>query len=220
MGRKSRAWIAGTGIILAGVMLTFTGPLSAKREPPQTRNLEAEIAAGKTMGSKSAPIMLEDFSDFQCPMCRQFYLDTTRKVIDDYVVTGKVYLVHHDFPLPMHAHSHDAAKWADAAAAIGRFQEVENALYTKQDDWGATGKVEEAVATVLSPAELKRVRALVDSPQVAAAIQHDEDMGHQRNVNSTPSVFITLKGGQAQPLPPAGTTFSLLKQYFDYVLKH
>ena len=62
-----------------------------------------------------------------------FFLTATTPLMNDYVASGKVYLVHHDFPLPMHAHSLDAAKWANAAAEIGKFREVETALYTKQD---------------------------------------------------------------------------------------
>jgi protein-disulfide isomerase len=201
-------------VIIAGEQL------SAKNAPEQGKITAADIASAKALGQKNAPIVVEDFSDFQCPMCRMFYLGATHQLINEYVSTGKVYLIHHDFPLDMHAHSHEAAKWADAAAAIGKFQEVETVLYTKQDDWGATGKIEETVATVLTPAELKRVKALVDSPEVAAALEKDKELGTQRNVNSTPSIYVTPKGGQMVFLPPAGTTYPLLKQYIDYLLKH
>jgi protein-disulfide isomerase len=207
-------------LAVAGLVTIAGGRLSARIEPGQAKITSAEIESGKTLGQKNAPILLEDFSDFQCPMCRMYFLGATQEVIANYVSTGKVYLVHHDFPLDMHAHSHEAAKWADAAAAIGKFQEVENVLYTKQDDWGTTGKIEEAVATVLTPAEMKRVKALVDSPEVAAALQMDKDLGNKRNVSSTPSIYVTPKGGQMVFLPPAGTTYPLLKQYLDYLLKH
>lgn len=220
MRRNSHAFIAMVLAALAGSLITAaSSAVRAGSSPAQTKITVAEIEAGKTLGTKSAPIMVEDFSDFQCPVCRNFFLNTTKELIDNYVSTGKVYLVHHDFPLAMHAHSEEAAKWANAAAAIGKFQEVENVLYTKQDDWGMTGKVEETVATVLSPAEMKRAGALVGNPEIAAAIQHDKDLGNQRGVNSTPSVFVTPKGGQVVSLPPMGTDYHLLKQYLDYLLK-
>lgn len=171
------------------------------------------------MGVKSAPIEVEIFSDFQCPVCRQFYYSVTKQLIDEYVTSGKVYLVHHDFPLPIHAHSQEAAKWADAAAAIGRFQEVEDALYSKQDSWAASGRVDEAVGAVLSATELKRVRALLDSSEVGSAIQHDEELGRERNVNGTPSIFVTHKG-QMTSLPAQGVTYNLVKQYLDFLLRN
>src|SRR5437899_12092644 len=89
---------------------------------PQTRVSAAvsaaELTAQKAVGSKSAPIVIEVFSDFQCPACKRVYQETLRPVMDNYVATGKVYLVHRDFPLPMHNHSREAARWANAE--IGR----------------------------------------------------------------------------------------------------
>src|ERR1700692_665151 len=65
----------------------------------------ADIDPTKAFGSKSAPVVVEIYSDFQCPACKQLFLNTTQKIMDNYVNTGKVYLVHRDFPLPMHAYS-------------------------------------------------------------------------------------------------------------------
>jgi len=137
--------------------------------------------------------------------------------MNDYVASGKVYLIHHDFPLPMHAHSREAAKWANAAAEIGKFREVETALYSKQDSWGVTGKIDDALDNVLTAVEMKRVRSLLDSPEVTSSIQHDEDLAKAKGLTGTPSIFITHKG-QTVPLPAAGATYPLLKQYLDYLL--
>jgi protein-disulfide isomerase len=188
---------------------------------PQIKITEAQIAAAKTLGPKNAPIQFEVFSDFQCPMCKSFFLSTSHKLLEDYCSAGKVYLIHHDFPLPIpaHVHSEEAARWANAAAAIGKFHEVESALYNNQDSWGATGKIEEVVANVLSPADLKRVRLLVESPEVRAAIQHDKDLGDSRGYHSTPTLLVT-HNGHSDMLNPVGLTPGILKPYFDYVLQH
>jgi protein-disulfide isomerase len=164
---------------------------------------------------------MEVFADFECPQCRIFFLTTTRQVIDSYVSTGKVYLIHHDFPLPMHKYSRDAARWANAAAAVGTgtFETVETALYTKQDDWGATGKIESVLAAVLSPADMKKVNAIqaAEGATIDAAIARDMALGTTRHVNATPSIYIT-HAGTTTPLPPGGVNYPLLKQYFDYLL--
>lgn len=206
-------------IALAGLIGISSPSLTARPAPPQTKISLAEITAGKSLGTKGAPILMEDFADFQCPMCRSVFLGITRQLIDEYVTTGKVYLVHHDYPLPIHAHSREAAKWANAAAAIGKFQEVETALYMKQDSWSATGNIEEVVASVLTPAEMKRVRLLYASPEIEAAIQHDLDLGHSRSVNETPTIFVTHKG-QMVPVSATGASLPLMKQYFEYLLKN
>jgi protein-disulfide isomerase len=64
----------------------------------------------RAAGPKNAPVVVEVFSDFQCPGCRQYYLSTLRRVIDEYCLTGKIYLIHHDFPLPQHPYSKAAAR--------------------------------------------------------------------------------------------------------------
>jgi protein-disulfide isomerase len=218
MARKSSRWIAGLAVASAAMLMVVAGSLSATKDPAaQTKAAHVDLAAEKSMGTKSAPITLEVYSDFQCPSCRLFFLNATTPLMNDYVASGKVYFIHHDFPLPMHAHSHDAAKWANAAAEIGKFREVEAALYQKQDAWGATGKIDDALDNVLTPTEMKRVRGLLDSPEVTASIQHDEDLAKAKGLTGTPSIFIIHKG-QTFPLPAAGTTYNLLKQYIDYLL--
>jgi protein-disulfide isomerase len=218
MARKSSRWIAGIAVASAAMLIVFAGSISAtKNTAAQAKAAHMDLAAEKSMGTKSAPITLEVYSDFQCPSCKQFFLTATTPLMNDYVASGKVFLIHHDFPLPMHAHSRDAAKWANAAAEIGKFREVETALYTKQDAWGATGKIDDALDNVLTPLEMKRVRGLLDSPEVTASIQHDEDLAKAKGLTGTPSIFIIHKG-QTFPLPAAGATYNLLKQYIDYLL--
>ena len=204
MAVEAAALIAGrTSVMHAGTPITIT---------------PAQLTAAKSIGQRSAPITLEDFADFQCPMCRTLFQDTTRKLIQDYVSTGKVYLVHHDFPLPMHPHSREAARWANAAALLGKFQPVEDALYAHQDSWGASGTIEGTLSSVLSPADLKKARTLMSDPDIEAAIQKDVELANQRGVNQTPSLFVTHKG-QTVPLPPGAISYPLLKQYLDYLLK-
>ena len=62
---------------------------------------------------------MEVFGDFQCPACRGFFETTVKQVIDDYVIPGKVYLIHRDFPLEMHPYARQAARLANAAAEFG-----------------------------------------------------------------------------------------------------
>lgn len=184
----------------------------------QSGNGFASAAIEKGYGSKSAPIKMEVFSDFQCPACRGLYEATLRLVIANYVQQGKVYLVHRDMPLPMHQYARTAARYANAAAKIGRMEKVVSALYANQDKWAADGDVESVVANVLTPAEMNRVRQLVNSDEIEKAIEYDIALGRQRQVRSTPTIFITHKG-RTTPLPPGGVSYSLLKQYFDYLLQ-
>ena len=213
--RFLRARIFGA-LLLALAALTLGLACSAAA---QTKAAAAPIVPSKAFGLKSAPITIEVFSDFQCPACKQTFLQTLQPLRDNYVASGKVYLVHRDFPLPVHNHSREAARWANAAAHLGKFEPVEEALYNKQETWAANGNIEAVVAAVLSPAEMKKVRQLMQSSgQLDAAIDKDVALGQSRRVNQTPSLFVT-HGGETVPLPPGGVSYPILKQYLDYLLK-
>jgi protein-disulfide isomerase len=196
-------------------------PKTAASAASQIKVTKDQIESAKTLGSKGAPITFEVFSDFQCPMCRSFFLSTSHKLLEDYCSAGKVYLVHHDYPkvVPSHIYSEEAARWANAAAVIGKFHEVEAALYSDQDSWAATGKVEESVAKVLAPADMKRIRALLNNPEVAAAIKQDHDLGDSNRIGGTPTLYVTHNGHRDE-LSAVGLTPNLLKSYMDSLLQH
>lgn len=203
------ALIAGYGISALAQSKTVSSP--APNVNPSER---------KSLGSKSAPITIEVFSDFQCPACRNFYETTLKLVIDNYVNTGKVYLVHRDFPLDMHPFSRQAARFANAAAELGQFESVERALFDHQDTWSPTGKIDEALASTIPAAELKKIHEIESqhATEINASIERDRTMGIQRNVNQTPTIYVTAHG-KTEPLPGGGVDYRLLKQYLDYLLR-
>jgi len=175
-----------------------------------------DIDPTKAFGSKSAPVVVEIFSDFQCPACKQLFLNTTRKVMDDYVNPGKIYLVHRDFPLPMHAYSRVAASYSRAAAHIGKCEPVETALFQNQEKWEANGDIKSIVAGVLSPAEMKRVEAIVEAKTLEPMIERDKQIGQTLPVSQTPTTVFHSKG---QTYPYAGTlSYDVLKEFLDQLV--
>ena len=128
------------GIFLFVMAFVAISAVSARQQTKSTSSPAAkpttaalDLSEAKSLGSKSAPITIEVFEDFQCPACRNFYETTVKQLIDDYVNPGKVYLIHRDFPLDMHPYSHQAARLANAAAELGQFETVEKALFDSQD---------------------------------------------------------------------------------------
>lgn len=193
-----------------------SGNAPARPTPTQTPTGLPDVDPHKAFGSKSAPVSMEVFSDFQCPACKTLYITTNRKIMDDYVSTGKVYLIHRDFPLAMHAHSRVAARYARAAAQIGKGEPVEQALFQNQEKWEQSGDVDGTIAAVLSPAEMAKVRALVKGGTLDAAIDKDFALGQSYRVNQTPTT-VFHSGGQTYPY--AGVmSYDILKQFLDQLL--
>jgi protein-disulfide isomerase len=171
----------------------------------------------KGLGQSSAPVTIELFSDYQCPSCKTLHDQTVNPLIADYVHKGKVYLVHREFPLPQHQFARVAAAFAAAAFRIGKYEEVGNALFERQTSWSVTGKVEEAVASVLTPAELKKVRELSKQPVIEEEISYEVGLGRNADVSQTPTMVIIHKG---KKYPIKGmVTYTVLRKFVDDLIK-
>jgi len=175
-----------------------------------------DVDLHKTRGSKSAPIVMETFSDFQCPACKQLYMGTARQINDNYVATGKVFAIHRDFPLTGHAYSRVAARYGRAAAQLGKLEQVEQVLFENQEKWEKTGDVDGTVASAFSPADMAKVRSLIKNPAIDAAIEKDLALGRTYAVNQTPTTVIHYKG---QTYPVVGiVSYDVLRQFLDQLL--
>jgi protein-disulfide isomerase len=175
-----------------------------------------DVDPHKAFGSKNAPVVMEEFSDYQCPACKTLYTTTNRSLMDNYVTTGKVYLIHRDFPLAMHAYSRVAARYARAAAEVGKIEPVEQALFQNQEKWEQSGDVDGTVAAVLTPSEINKVRSLVKGGTLDTLIDKDFALGQMYRVSQTPTTVFHYKG---QTYPYAGVmTYDMMKQFLEQLL--
>src|SRR5262249_47048996 len=72
-----------------------------------------------TKGNPDAPVVVTEYSDFQCPGCGYYATALEAKFEADYLATGKARFVYHDFPLSIHRHAILAAEAARAAGEQG-----------------------------------------------------------------------------------------------------
>ncbi|MGA7030593.1 MAG: thioredoxin domain-containing protein, partial [Candidatus Acidiferrales bacterium] len=105
--RPSSGWLLTLAVAAAVILAPVVAAQTPTGVHAHTRAASAADPAAaavpmKSLGNKNAPITMEVFSDYQCPSCGNFFENTLRPMINDYVAQGKVYLIHHDFPLQMH----------------------------------------------------------------------------------------------------------------------
>ena len=157
-----------------------------------------DAVPGRTAGVPTAPLRMDLWGDYTCPHCKMLHEQLLSRLMADYVNPGKAYLVFHEYTLtgPGHEHSKTASLYAAAAARIGKYQQVSDALFLTQTSWAMSGKVWEAVAPALTPAEQKKVQVLFKDPSIAAEVQHDLDLGNAAHVDRTPTIVLTHKGKQ------------------------
>jgi protein-disulfide isomerase len=168
---------------------------------------------GNTYGEPHAPVMIEIFSDFQCPACKLLHDDTFQLLMRDFVVPGKVYIIYRYFPLAGHPFGRPCAEFACAAARVGRYQKVADALFANEITISQSGKVEDVVDSVLTPTEAKRVKLLLHDPGVQHEIETDVAEGQTVPVSGTPTLLVTHAGKSQVVNWPIN--YSLLKSYLD-----
>jgi len=179
--------------------------------------LTAQNAPVKGRGVPNAPIMLEVYSDYQCHYCKLLYEQTLVPLMADYVDKGKVYLVHHEYPLTnMHPYAMEAACYACAANRVGKYEQACDVLFRQQDTWTANGKIEDTVCSVLSSTEAKKVRELAKDPAIAAEVRQDMEAGHAAKVEGTPTLILTYRLKQYRIPGQAG--YPILKRFIDQLL--
>ncbi|MDR3703587.1 MAG: thioredoxin domain-containing protein [Candidatus Sulfopaludibacter sp.] len=171
----------------------------------------------KESGSPTAPVVCEIYTDYECPHCAIFYRETVPLLMDRYVRTGRVRLVHRDFPLQRNQYSRLAARYANAAGIIGQYDPVVNRIFQTQELWKRDGNVDAQVMLVLPPGAMQRVRDLVaNDPHLDDSLTADMGMAAGDRVDRTPFIVI-VAGGRRQALgsPPQ---FSILRTYLDQLL--
>ena len=191
-------------------VLLVAGAAFTAGEPP------AQVTFGRAMGSPTAPIRIDLYSDYQCPACKVFHQNTLGPLIDNYVRSGKVYLVHREFPLPVHAHAREAACFATAAEKLGKYVEVGDQLFRKQELWEKDGDVAAAACSVLDASTAKKLRALAADPQIAAEVDRDIQAAQAEKINGTPTMIIT-KMIRRYPVP-GPVSYAVLSKFLDSLL--
>lgn len=148
---------------------------------PPTANVQLENA--NVQGSKSAPVMLVEFADYECPYCQKVAPDI-KKLEAEY--GGKVAVTYKDFPLPMHSHAEKAAEAARCAGNQGKFWEMHDVEFHSHELEVDQLK---AQAKTLGLDGVQFDKCL-DSGEMAAAVQKDRQEGVQLGLTGTPSFFV------------------------------
>jgi protein-disulfide isomerase len=142
------------------------------------------VDGSPTKGPENAPVTVFEFADFECPHCR----DAVPKV--DAMLAAypdKVRFVYKSFTLPFHVHGEPAAKAAFAAGKQGKFWEMEHLLFERQQNLEASDL--ERYAQILK-LDVAKWKTDMDSPDVAARIAHDHELGDSLKLKGTPTIYM------------------------------
>jgi protein-disulfide isomerase len=149
-----------------------------------------------SLGPKEAPIVIVEFSDFQCPYCRRFHQETFQSLMDAY--PGKIRFVYRNLPLTqIHPEAFPAAVASRCANDQDAFWKYHNRLFSSEQLSEQT-YIQYAADLDL---DTEIFKACLDSGTHDDFIQSDMDFAINLGVQSTPTFFINgLAIVGAQPI--------------------
>ena len=176
-------------------------PAAAKPAPPQLPNFDLLLAGSPSKGKPDAPLVLLEFSDFECPFCGRYARDTYADVIKEFVDSGKVRYVFRHLPIEsLHPRALRASQAAECAHEQGKFWEYHDRLFANQQALAEADLTRHAQGVGLAlPAFEKCMAAQQASP---AKIRQDQNEGGRAGVTGTPTFFLgtVTKDGRLKAL--------------------
>ena len=152
--------------------------------PPQPQTGVVTNLKGYSLGRPDAPLTMVEFTDLQCPFCRQFAVTTFDELKKNWIDTGRLRYFSRDFPLDFHAQAMPAARAARCAGEQGKFWEMRLGLMRNANLLTPAYITKTAADLKLEP---KAFETCAASAKYDAEIQAEMAEGTKLGVTGTPT---------------------------------
>jgi len=178
--------------VVLWILLTPIGPaIGAEPQGAVSREeliATVERAPGPSKGPEDAPVVLVEFSDFQCTYCRKFWQETLPRIEERYIRSGKVRFLYRHLAILGEA-SVLAAQAAACANDQGRFWEYHDALFRTSSPLAFTTARLKRYAGQ-SGLDERTFSACLDSRRHAERVEAETILGRALGANGTPAFLI------------------------------
>lgn len=209
------------GAVIIGVLIVVVvgigqlgGKVSGTLKDPRMA-YPKELLDGSTIGKAGAPVTLDVYEDFQCPVCGTYSMTIEPILVSQYVTPGNLRIVHHDLGILGRGGADDesvlAARGAYCANEQDRYWDYSHWIYNNQDGENAGGFRRERLTAIAEAAGVERVAfstCLDDAATVAAVDKANAEAGVLA-INSTPTMY--LGGKQIVGLKSAAEMGALIE---------
>lgn len=175
-------------------------------------NIEAYRPGDHVVGSSTAPLIITEYSDFQCPACAVYH-EWLGRLITEPELSGQVAWVFRHFPLPGHFASKPAIQAVEAAARQGKFKEYSDLLFARQTAWVSHLTWREIFITYAQELALAVEQFTADYDSASGVAVADQALAEAESLglSYTPSFFIN---GQLIENPASYVEFKKLLQSY------
>lgn len=200
------AIISGFAMIALAIFFTNQGSAPA---PAPTFTAESQentgeprpvTAADYIRGNPNAPILMVEYSDYDCPFCKQYHA-TMNQIMDEFGVTGQVAWVYRQFPLaPLHP---NAPKIAEAALCVGdigdntAFWEFSDLIFEKRAIDAPTNVTQLDEYAQAVGIQLQDYIDCMESGRMQDAVTADIESGFNAGARGTPYTVIMVGNEEA-----------------------
>lgn len=154
--------------------------------------LRALHGLGYAKGSEDAPVIVVEFSDFGCPYCARFALETLPAVEREFIESGQVRWQYVPAVLGSFPNGVQAAITAECAADQGRFWEMHDLLYERQMEWRSGAEAAPLFGSYarLVGLDLEQFAACYAENRPAARLEANGRAAAALGVTGTPSFYV------------------------------
>jgi len=150
------------------------------------------LDGGAVKGDAEAPLVLVEYTDYQCPFCGRHFANTVPSLASEYVDTGKLRYVLRDLPLEsIHPQAFKAAEAARCAGDQGRYWEMHDVLFQNQKALGELQLKHYAKGLGL---EMAAFEACLDDGRHGDAVRADVAEASAAGISGTPTFFLAVEG--------------------------
>jgi protein-disulfide isomerase len=167
---------------------------------------EPDTSESFNIGDPNAPVMIIEYTDFQCPYCSRHFEQTFSLIKENFVDEGLVYYIFKDFPLTnIHPQAVKAAEAARCAGDQDSYLQMHGKLFSSQSEWSGHSNTIELFIKYADDLDLDTdsFASCLESGQYETAVMEDLDEGSQLGVTGTPAFFIngySMSGAQPYPI--------------------
>ncbi|MBU2634064.1 MAG: DsbA family protein [Nanoarchaeota archaeon] len=204
-GQEIDSYVTKDGSLLfpQGINIDGTSIPDTQNNQPNINVVEVSVDDDPFIGPEDAPVIIVEFSDFQCPFCSKS-VPTVKQILEEY--EEEVKIVYRDFPLSFHQNAQKAAEAAECADDQGKFWEYHDVLFENQNALDVESLKEYAVDLNLDGDEFDDC---LDSGKYEEEVKNDFQDGQSYGVSGTPAFFINgVSVSGAQP-------FSVFQQIIE-----
>jgi protein-disulfide isomerase len=217
-------YIAMSLAAVVGIAILFSAvrtPAVAVTQPVPVELSPAELARvqGVSVGRTDAPIVIYQFTDYQCPSCARYAAFVEPLIMERLVASGKARYVFYDFPLGgRFVHGFLASRAGRCADEQGRFWEWHALALARQADWSAASDAFDLFTLYAGQVGLdtREFAGCLRSDRYAREVSESRALGDMLGVRGTPTLVIN--GQRLGGVPGSYAEFEeMLREIFPEV---